>query len=485
MIIIEKNDLRLRLSIYWILIAIILFIPCFQTYGTDGWPSDDEFEIYGFKVRIYFDPAPNPEPGTISSDTESIKGIISINGEFTGYDFQILIYEYGTIYKDDKIFSNEDIGQRFIILNSSIKSYTEEILIETPSTSGQFTVYMVIYFGWREEMTPDFTGNKTIILDAEYQKLGYDLANIIIPGVIFLSCICLIFISVFGYKKLHKRKDIDINEINELLERINIINKQYFTRAGNFKDLDRSKIRILTLPGQLGLLENRKQEIKRKLEKLEPRQDELDKITKRLEEARNPILNNDLFKLISSHFIHASRKRENYPPIDKVEDRVLELRNSLRDGLWDEFQDLEKVKLAWMICETYMQELNDESRLLVTDIDVEKEAKTLTNHVKRYIQIKNDLRWPPDRDLILKTIEELKAELETNSRLIEKLKKSDKKSLKKYKKKCENLKKEAEALLKWLEATETEIDDPDLLNRNSIRLKKLIDLLDNERNLFS
>jgi len=479
MIILKKNVLGLIRSICWFLITIILFIPCFQVYGANDWPSNEEFEALGYNVHTYFDPV----PGTISSDLNIVKGIISINGEFKGDEFAIIIRSYGTIYRNETIFSNEYIGIRYIILNSSIKSYTEEILIETPS-SGQFIVYIEMYFAWTEEKGGIILGNKTITLVADYQKLGFDLANIIIPGVIFLFCISLIIISVFSYKKVHKGKDIDTTEINQRLDQINIMSKQYFTRAGDFKDLDLSSKNLLNQPGQLSLLEHRKQELERKLKNLKPRQEELDKIAKSLEDARNPILYNEFFKFISSNFIHASRKRENYPPIDNVEDKVLELRNSLREGRWDELQDLEKVKLAWKICESYKREANDEELLLMNDLDVDKEAKTLVNHIKSYIQIEANTRWPPDRNLILKTIEELKIELEINDGLINKLRKSGKKSLKKYLKKCENLKKEAENNLKWLKSRENEIET-DIVSRNSIRLDKLIKMLDNELNLLS
>jgi hypothetical protein len=448
-------------------------------YGTDYWPSNEEFDVLGFNVYTYFD----PEEGTISSALSKVKGIISINGEFTGYDFAIIIDSYGTIYRNETIFSNEDIGRRYIILNSSIKSHTEEILIETPP-SGQFTIYLVILFAWREEMTPNAAGNKTIILDADYQKQAFELADIVLPGVIFLFCISIIFISVLGTRKFRKRRDIDITEINERLEKINLINKQYFTRAGDFKDLDLSIKSSFHQLGQFSLLEQKKQELERRLKNLEPRQDELDKITKSLEEARNPILNNNFFKFISSHFIHASRKRENYPPINNVEDKVLELRNSLREGRWDELQDHEKVKLAWMICESYLRETNYKELSLLTDIDIDKKAETLAKSIKSYIQIEANTRWPPDRKLILNTIQELKTELEINDILINKWRKSDKKSLKKYLKKCENLKKKVENNLKWLKSREPDIDT-DILNRNSSRLTKLINLLDNELNLLS
>ncbi|MHA2226978.1 MAG: hypothetical protein ACXAC8_17315, partial [Candidatus Hodarchaeales archaeon] len=174
-------------------------------------------------MNTYFD----PEPGTISSDLSKVKGIISVNGEFTGYEFAIIIDSYGTIYKNETFFSNED-SRRIITLNSSIKSYIEEILIETP-LSGEFKAYIVILFAWIEEMTSTEIGNKTIILEANYQKLAFDLGSIVIPGAIFLFCICFIFISVFGYRKYRKRQDIDIAGIDERLEQINVINKQYFT----------------------------------------------------------------------------------------------------------------------------------------------------------------------------------------------------------------------------------------------------------------
>ena len=478
MIIIRKNVLRLNRIIYLILLTIIIILPCFQSYSTNGWPSDDEFEILGYNIHTYFDPL----PGTISSDKE-IKGVINITGEFTGYDLGIVVDSYVTIYENETIYSNEDIGRRVVVLNSSIKSHTEEIRLETPTSSGQFTVYMVIFFGWREVISADLTGNKTIILDADYQKLGFDLANIIIPGLIFLFCICLIVISVIGFKKVHKEKTIDINEINKKLDQMNILTKKYFTRAGDFKNLDPSLKRILNQPGQFYLLENEKHELEMKLKKLKPKQDELDKIDKTLAEARNPILNNDFFKFISSNFIHASRKRENYPPIDNVEAKVQELRNFLREGRWEELQDLEKVELAWRICESYIRETNDEEFFWVIDVDVEKEAKLLTDLIKSYSQIKADTRWPPDRNLILKTIEELRTELEIINKSITTMRKSDKKSLKKYLKKCENLKKEAENNLKWLESREEDIDT-DIVERNLRRMEKLINLVSTELDLL-
>ncbi|MFX0015705.1 MAG: hypothetical protein ACFFB2_12285 [Promethearchaeota archaeon] len=484
MIIIRNKVLRFSLSIFWFLTTLILVVPLLQTDCIDYYPSDDEFEILGFNVQIYFDPKPEPEPKTISSGIDKIKGIINITGEFSGYFFGIIIDSYGTIYNNETIFSNENIGKLTIQLNSSHKAYTEEILIETPNSNGQFTVYMVAYFVWWEEMTYDFSGDKVVKLDAEYQKLGFDLANIIIPSAIFLFCISMIFISVFAYRKIHKQKDIDTNEINKRLEQIIIFNKQFFTRSGGFKDLDLNSMISWDKPGQLNLLEQRKQELEQKLKKLEPRQKELNGIAKRLEEARNPVLNNDLFKVISSHFIHASRKRENYPSINHVEEKVRELRNSLREGRWDELQDLEKVKLAWIICESYIRETNTEEVLLGKNRDPEKEAIALTMYVKNFIQTETNTRWPPDRNLILKTIEESKTDLDIISNLIIKLRKSNKKSIRKYLKKCETIKQEAEDNLKWLKSREADIDT-DIASRNLIRLNKLINLLDNELNLLS
>jgi hypothetical protein len=289
---------------------------------------------------------------------------------------------------------------------------------------------------------------------------------------------------VFGYRKYRKRQDIDIAGIDERLEQINVINKQYFTRSGDFRDLDLSSKSFFHLLGQLSLLEQKKQELKRRLTNLKPRQDELDKIAESLEEARNPILNNDFFKFISSHFLNASRKRENYPPIDNVEAGVLELRNSLKEGRRDKLQDVEMVKLAWMICESYIRETKIKELPLLTDIDVDREAKTLANYIRDFIQVESNTRWPPDRNLILKTIEELKTELDMNNSLINKLRNSEKKSLEKYLKNCKSLKKEAEKNLKWLKSKEAYIET-DILNRNSSRLTKLVKLLDNERTLLS
>ena len=137
-----------------------------------------------------------------------------------------------------------------------------------------------------------------------------------------------------------------------------------------------------------------------------------------------------------------------------------------------------------MICDSYLRETNYKELSLLTDTDIDKKAETLSKYIKSFIQFEANTRWPPDRNLILNTIQDLKTELEINDLLINKLRKSDKKSLKKYLKKCENLKKEAKNNLKWLKSRETDID-PDILNRNSSRLTKLINLLDNELGLLS
>jgi hypothetical protein len=369
----------------------------------------------GVTVEAYF----SPEPGNVSIHLQEIDGVIKIDRDNNDYVLRILIMAYGTIQGNSTVFSNT--AWREVIIDTSINSYTEEVSLKTPD-NGLFTTYMVIDFIWYyQESRVD---NKTIYLAANYQKVDYgiDLASIVIPGGFVILCAVLIgFISILSKRSLSKAQDPVL--ISEKLELINQSTKRHFSRGVEFKELELSSISSSPKLGEISLLWRRKKKLKKMLKKLKPKLEEMNNIATRLEEAREPVVDNHLFKFISSFFIRASRKRENYPQTDDIVEKVQGIRTSLQDGRWDELQNEEHVKIAWQICDNYIKTLPF-SKDLPFDInfDVNKEIKVLTENIKEYNKVKRETIFPPDRGIIIITKEDILAEIEVIELLLEKFK---------------------------------------------------------------
>jgi hypothetical protein len=427
----------------------------------------------GVSVDAYF----SPEPGNISINLQEINGFIKINRENDDYFLRIFIIAYGTVQGNTTIYSNT--GIREIIIDTSINSYTEEISLITPD-NGQFIAYMVVDFIWYEHGSR--LDNKTIYLAANYQKIDYgiDLASIVIPGAFIICCaIGVAFIGILSKK--FRSKTPDVTSINDKLDLINQSTKSYFSGGGVFKELDLSKVSSPPKPGEMSLLRQRKEKLNKMLKKLNPRLEELNSITNRLEEAREPVVNNHLFKFISSFFIRASRKRENYPQSENIVDKVQRIRTSLQDGRWDELQKEENVKIAWQVCDKHLNTLPFKKDLpFDINFDVTKEIKILTDNIKEYNKIKKAIILPPDRTITMNTKKEILAEIEVIELLFEKFKSFCKKNSRNYISKCSNLKKEADQNLMWLKSNNNDIDDVNVVNRLSIRLQNLVKLMKRE-----
>ncbi|MHA2039848.1 MAG: hypothetical protein ACW98X_25815 [Promethearchaeota archaeon] len=427
----------------------------------------------GVTVDAYF----SPEPGNISTTLQEINGVIKINRENDDYLLRIFIIAYGTIQENITIFSNT--YGREIIFDTSINSYTEEISLITPD-NGQFIVYMVVDFIWYEHGSR--LDNKTIYLAAGYQKIDYgiDLASIVIPGAFIICCaIGVAFIAILSRKS--RSKPPDVTSINDKLDLINQSTKSYFSGGGEFKELDLSKVNSPPKPGEMSLLRLRKKKLNKMLKKLNPRLEELNSITNRLEEAREPVMNNHLFKFISSFFIRASRKRENYPQSENIVEKVQRIRTSLQDGRWDELQKEEHVKIAWQICDKYINTLPISKDLpFDIDFDVTKEIKILTDNIKEYNKVKKATIFPPDRSITINTKKDILAEIEVIELLFAKFKSYSKKNSRNYIRKCSNLKKETDQNLIWLKSNNDNIDDVNVVKRLSIRLENLEKLMNRE-----
>jgi hypothetical protein len=341
---------------------------------------------------------------------------------------------------------------------------------------------MVINFIWGDLYSP--LHNKTVNMAAEYQKInrGIDLAVIIFPGGIIVILFGILIGSNFILKK-YKSQNLDLVNVDEKFEQIQKFLRKFLTRGGKFRKLDLTEIDSIPNPGDLGILEKRKKNCYIKLEKLSPRLQEFEEITQIIEEGRNPVVNNDLFKFISSNFIRASRKRENYPPLDNVGDKVQKLRDLLHKGKWSELQSVEEIKLAWFICMTYNKSTNESNKQpLGRDFNIENEASILLDNIKSYNKVKLNTIWPPDANLVRQSRTNLLEEIQMIDRIFENFAKMPKEELKKFVKNCRSVKKEAKANLKWLDSSKDLVDESEV-GRIAKRLQKIYDLLDKEIDL--
>ncbi len=450
-------------------ILLICLTFCLSVSGSNGWPSSERFTIMGLNVHVYF----SPESGKVASELEEVSVVLNITRENNDYILLIIMSSYGTIQGNESIDSN--IGGHNIIINTTINSYAEEFSLKTPD-NGSFTSFMVIDFFWGDLDSQLY--NKTVNLAAEYQKYntGLDLALIMIPGGGVVLLFGMLIVANY-YLKNYRTRDIDLTEINEKLLHVNTLPRKFLTRGGEFKELDLSKVAKIPRPGEITQLEHRKRRMQDKFEKLKPRLDELEEITYKLEEARKPVINNDLFKFISSYFIRASRKRENYPLEEDVVYKVQQLRDSLQDGKWDQLKNINNLKLGWSICNKYVNSSNiSKDPPLNVDFILEKETKTLVDNIKNFDEVKKNAKWPPDANLIIQSKEDILAELKIIDRLLKNFKSMGKKDLKNYIKNCTNLKKEVNKHLKWLKSV-VDIIDGSEGKRLEIRLRKIKELL--------
>jgi hypothetical protein len=426
----------------------------------------------GTNIHVYF----SPEPGKVPSEIEEVNGIINITRENRDYILVIVLSSYGTLQGNNTIDSN--IGGHNIIINTTIDSYTEEFSLKTPD-KGSFTSFIVLDFFWGDLDSQLY--NKTVNLAAEYQKYdtGFDLALIVIPGggIVLLFC----FAIVFNYSlKKYRTRNIELIDINEKLLQVNKLPRKFLTRGGEFKELDLSKVTSIPKPGEITLLKQRKKRMQDKFAKLKPRLDEQEEIANKLDEARKPIINNDLFKFISSYFIRASRKRENYPLEEDVLNKVQRLRASLQEGKWDQLQNINNLKLAWSICDNYVNSSNiSKDPPLGMDFILEKETKTLADNITNFDKVKKNTKWPPDANLVIQSKEDILAELKVIDRLLENFKILKKSDLKNYIKDCSNLRKDIKEHMKWLKSVAGIIDEKEA-ERLELRLQKINQLLSKE-----
>ncbi|MFX0183929.1 MAG: hypothetical protein ACFE95_12670 [Candidatus Hodarchaeota archaeon] len=462
-----------------VIFLTVLISNVISVYGANNWSPSETFGLMGVNVEIYF----TPEPGKININLEEVKGIINITRVNNDYNLEVMVLYYGTIQDNVTIFNNT--GTRVIFFDTSINSYIEQISIKTPA-NGSFISYMVIVFLWEDTETLLIENNKTVQIAADYEKQfkGFDLANIVIPGgvIVFLAGVVILYITRF---KKHPNKGPDLNSINEKVEEIFNSSKDFFTRGGELKELDLSKIKSTPNPGEISLLRQKKRKLQNKLTNLKPKLDELNRITIRLERAREPVEKNELFKFISSLFIRASRKREIFPPGDDIGNKVRQIRDELKEGKWESLQNIENIKIMWFICDKYAKTTVIHKEIpLSDDFDIADEAIILAYTIKRYFEIKNNTHWPPDRNMTLKVEEEILAELKIIDVLLENYKKLNRKRLKNYSSTCSKIKKEAEVNLKWLESLDDEIE-VNLVKRLIKRLLKLDELMTKELDLIN
>jgi len=448
-------------------------------YGANDWSPSETFRFLGVNAEVYF----TPEPGKVDIELEDVKGIINLTRVSNDYNLIVGVIAYGTIQENVTIFNNT--GIREILFDASINSYTEEISLKTPE-KGSFISYMVIVFLWEDTETLLRENNKTVRLAADYNKhyTGFDLASIVVPGVFFVFLAGIFIVSSYSFKK-YRSKRPDLDSINKKVEEIYNSSKDFFTRGGELKELDLSKIKSTPNPGEISLLRQKKRKLQKNLANLKPKLDELNRIAIRLERAREPVEKNELFKFISSFFIRASRKREIFPPGDGVGNKVRQIRDELKEGKWEKLQNIENIKIMWFICDKYSKTTVIHKELpLSDDFDITDESIILAYNIKRYYEIKNNTHWPPDRNMALKAEEDILAELKIIDGLLANYKKLNKKRLRNYASTCSKIKKEAEDNLKWLGSLEDEVE-VNLTKRLIRRLQKLDELMTKELDLIN
>ncbi|MHA2074076.1 MAG: hypothetical protein ACW97X_05625 [Candidatus Hodarchaeales archaeon] len=467
------NTVRRSTSLIMVLISFILFGTFISVNGNEYWLSHKEIEYSGDKIFLYF----TPEPGKVSMETEKVIGIINATSNNEDYSIRILVLAYGTIQDNETIYSN--VAQLEIILDTSINAYTEEIELKIPE-NGNFTVYMDVDCYWYNDATVVY--NETVSLAANYQKAstGFDLASILLPvGLLIISGSLLIFIGLIVRR--FRSKSLDITLIEEKLEEIDRFIRPYFTKSGEFREIEKGG--SLQKPGEISLIKHQRKSRQLMFEKLQPRINEMNEIRIRHEAAQEPVFNNPLFNIISSLFIQASEKYEYYPDTSNISNHVQEIRNSLQQGKWDLLNDVTKIKIAWEICEKYAKSLPSEKDLLEYPIlDFDLEAIKLSGQIRNYLEAKREKPLPSDRNLILQSRDDLTRELELLDRLLENYKSINKKDLSQYAIECSSLKKEAESRLKYLKWLKNQncIIDIDLLLRLADRTPKLIELITEE-----
>ncbi len=467
------NTVQWSTSLITVLISFALFGTFISVNGNEYWVSHKEIEYSGDEVFLYF----TPEPGIVSMETEKVSGVINVTSNNEDFSIRILVLAYGTIQDNETIYTNE--AQLRIILNTSINAYWTEIELKTPE-NGNFTVYMVVDSYWYYETTVVY--NESVNLAVNYQKAstGFDLASILLlVGLISISGTLLIFIG--SNARRFRPKSFDIPFIEEKLEEIDQIIRSYFTKGGEFREIE--KVESLQKPGEISIIKHQRKSRQLMYEKLQPRMNEMNKIRKRHQAAQEPIFNNPLFNIISSLFIRASKKQEYYPDDSNISNHVQEIRNSLQQGKWDQLNDVTKIKIAWEICDKYAKSLPSEKDLLKYSIlDFDLEAIKLSGQIRNYQKVKRENPWPIDRNLILQSRDDLTRELELIDRLLENYKSKTKKDLSQYAKECSSLKKEADYNLKYLKWLKNQNDmiEINLLLRLEDRTHTLRELITEE-----
>ncbi len=467
-------DRRINLRHIFLIIALLSIIQsCSSIDGTrlDDWKTSESFHALGLNILIYF----NPLPGNISADLEKINGIISIQGEFQGQQFLITILTCGTLHQDEYVNTSDF---QPVSLNSSMESYTEQIPLYTPS-KGSFTVFMIINFSWTDSNS--IIEDKTVKIAADYQKrisTDFDLATIIIPGGIVILGILMIW--GIGVIQDYIKTPIFTNA--QIKDKLTEIDK--YIKNFNLQIDDLPLIEINTInPGMISLLEKKKELLLEKIEKMQPKLKELENITQKEDIAKQPVLNNDLFRYISSNFIRASRKRENLP-LDEIDAAHIQLlRETLQRGSWEELKDIYKTKLAWQVCNNHLNAMGEKEKIYMPQ-NLENEAQKLSILISQYNTIKNSIIWPPDRPLILSTEKELQADLAIIHSKIDDVKTWTKNEKKIFKKKSNEAKKRIHDDFKWLGSVKSQIDD-DSIPQLLMKLKNMETFIKNDINYVS
>lgn len=458
-----------------VLISVILFGSFNSVDGNDHWLSYKEIEYSGDFIFIFF----TPEPGMVSMETETIRGIINVTSNNDDYSIRILISAYGIIQDNETVFSNEEGLD--IHLGESIDTYMEEIELIAPKY-GNFTAYMVMDSYWLNESTIVY--NETINLAANYRKIrtGFDLAGVLFA--IGLLIVATSFLMIVGSViKRIRYKRLDLSLIKEKQDTIKKIISSYFTEEGEFREIDLENVKPLQKPGEISLMRHQRKSKLLMLERIKSQISEMNELGTRYEAAREPILNNPLFMTISSLFLKASEKSVYYPHASDINSHLQEVRNSLQEGRWDQLNDVTKIKFAWEICEEYAKSLPLEPDLQKqTMLDFDLEAIKLAGQIRNYQKVKRENPLPYSRDLIFRSKDDLSKNLELIDHFLENYKTISKKDLSHYAKDCAALKKDVETTLEYLKTYEKQagIVDTDLLPRLEDRVSKLSKLIAEE-----
>lgn len=373
------------------ILSLVLFNGVFFCITPVKADSIVKTTILGYNMHLFF----KPEPGT--TFLKNITAVIKIEGNFTGSLFVIRTCHF-QVFKGSRIIK-ESYEYDDIHLSNLSQTWQKEILINLPESNLAVRTYhceFTIEVYWKQHelsseqiqeiiIEGDFNVKQNVnLLEIQLFVVGLCIIFFTIGLGYFVFWLSISFISaIFKPFKPPAKTASESTKKFEFKEELKLI--QIIGELGKPQEpqLDKSIHEIL--PGEISLYQDYQVKLIKQKKLIEQSYQVKEEQRSELIKNKQIIKDNSLYKLVSSWFLKASRKRESYSRKD--EETIQLLQESLREGTYIGFETELNCQLAFQICTRFLKE-EKEDEIEFANTQLHEQGYRLAELVRDYHQSK-------------------------------------------------------------------------------------------------